>query len=241
MDPIHHRFIRGAQSVRPMGMTIRQKAHAELDSYQMCVTTVDTFTALCNNSLDWDTKDGFRHSQLDVDWVAVPVTQSMIGQEYMVPYIASFLSSDLWSGTVTQHTLVSRPAEDTTLTFSEATMPCINNIDVPGCRQVMLVLMDETSQFNSRVVSLKCGTAVINLTIWTGRNEMDTRSFGTLWRRFWCTENIEKIGMQGCAAYDEIVSRLSVGQANHLALSLVSELCMARGTREWRLSRPRVG
>ncbi|KAK1137400.1 hypothetical protein K0M31_001911 [Melipona bicolor] len=138
----------------------------------MSATTVDIFTSLCSNSRV--VSKLFSYSDIDINWTAVPVSNEMIDKSCLIPYIASFMTSDIWSGTVNHLIQTGRPSPDELLVYNETLMPCINNIDVPGVNRVMRVITP----------------------LWKGNNNIAVSNFGALWKAYWTTdnENIENDG-----------------------------------------------
>lgn len=95
-DPIIYRFIRNPSSVMAIKAIIQPKPTFNFDQCLMSATTADVFTALCNNSCV--ANEFFLYSDIDINWTAVSVFNEMKGQSYLISYIASFMTSDIWNG-----------------------------------------------------------------------------------------------------------------------------------------------
>ncbi|KAL0102399.1 hypothetical protein PUN28_017976 [Cardiocondyla obscurior] len=150
----------------------------------------------------------------------------MLGQSWLLAYIFAFLSSDAWSGTVNYMTSSNRtfPDKEDYNTF-ETYLPAVNNIDVPGCRRVMLVLIDETSQncpANINIPTLAQAPCIVPM--WRGRGELQGESLANAWNSFWCTANIANARRDTLCAFNEVSGLLGVSDCVGTSLSLVAEL-----------------
>lgn len=96
------RFIRKPKSITYSGYDIIRKPSFYTTEYKVIAMPIDTFVCLANNSINQTTQD-FDYKGLDIDWTAVPISNSIIGQGHIVPYIAGFMTSDLWAGTVNHY------------------------------------------------------------------------------------------------------------------------------------------
>lgn len=210
MDPLIWRFLRDPVSVKYAGSTIQKKPGYHVSDYRVACVPVDTFVSMCNNSGGPGVHQNFIYGSLDIEWTAVPVFNSMIGQRFLIPYIAAFMTSDLWSVTVNHHVSVIREGVDERLVFHESLMPCVNSVDISGPRRVLLVLMDETSQHNSVEFTLGYEGGGVSVPIWNGRDEMSDVAFGEAWSQFWSDDNYHNIGRDCALAYMKICSRLGV-------------------------------
>ncbi|KOX81115.1 hypothetical protein WN51_10040 [Melipona quadrifasciata] len=126
-DPIIYRFIRNPSSVMAVRTVIQPKPSFNFDRYLMSATTVDIFTSLYDLHL---TSELFSYNDIDINWTAVPVFNGMIDKSCLIPYIASFMTSDIWSGTVNHLIQTVRPSPDELLVYNETLMPYNNNIPV---------------------------------------------------------------------------------------------------------------
>ena len=139
LDPISHRFVRKAIHIEKMGMNIVHKPNFVANEWKVIAMGLDTFMAIANNSFADQTPLGYGRDTLDQDWVAVPVTSMMINQSWLLTYIACFLSSDFWSGTVNYIYRTRRlgPAVRN-YTMTETYLPCANSVHIPGPKRVAL-------------------------------------------------------------------------------------------------------
>lgn len=145
-DPIPYRFLRKPLNVSGSGLDILQKPGTDPDSWQTTAMPLDTCVALANNSYFSSTVPGFTYGGLDVTWTAVPVPSRLLGQTHLLAYVYSFLSSDAWSGTVSYRYSTTRLGPNKKIYRSNETyIPTVNSVDIPGPRNVCLVLIDETS------------------------------------------------------------------------------------------------
>lgn len=224
LDPTPTRFIRKERTVQYMGQVIYEKPNFNPGEYKIIAMPVDTFVAIANNSFFENAPTGFEYRSLDVDWVAVPVSSDMLGQQSLIPYVAAFLSSDLWSGTVNQHVEVEYEFGNVKRRMDESWMPCVNSVNIPGVKRVALILIDETSQTNQNNVRLATGQQYVEVPIWKGTAAVVPVSWGNLWRVYWNSLNIDRIRHTTILAHEKICTRMGVGDACGTAVSLVAEL-----------------
>lgn len=191
----------------------------------MTAMPLDTFVALAINSYYPTTVPTFTYGGLDVTWTAIPVPSRLIGQSHPLAYIYTFLSSDTWSGTVTHRAVTTRRGPTgTTYTSNETYIPIINNIDIPGVKNVCLVLIDETSYNSPLSVKIALREVSVDVPVWKGPTAVASVSSWALWDRFWRQENIPGIRRDTILAYNEICTRLGVSDACGTSLSLLNEL-----------------
>lgn len=224
LDPTPAKFIRNEKSIVYEGQVIREKPNFDAGAYKIIAMPIDTFVAVANNSFFENAPNGFDYKSLDVDWVGVPISSDLLGQQTLIPYIAAFLTSDLWAGTVNQHINVTYESNNKTYRYDETWMPCVNSVNIPGVKRVALVLIDETSQTTQTSVRLSTGQQYIEVPLWKGTNAIAPVNWGNLWRVYWNTNNIDRIRHTTLLAHEKICTRLGVGDACGTAVSLVAEL-----------------
>lgn len=223
-DPIFYRFLRKPSEIVDLGLSIMQKPGTDANGWRAVAMPLDTFVALANNSYYPSTVNGFEYSGLDVTWTAVPVPSRLLGQSHLLAYLFSFLSSDAWSGTVFQSTTTTRSGVDHNYRSNETYIPVINSIDIPGVRNVALVLVDETSQNSPNSFRISVGPIAANVSVWKGPNVVNSVPLWPLWDAFWDDRNINAIRRDTVLAFSEICTRLGVSDSCGTALSLLSEL-----------------
>lgn len=226
-DPIVYRFIRKPKNVSGIGLDILQKPGVVPDTWKAVAMPLDTFVALANNSYYSSPVPGFTYGGLDVNWTAVPVPSRLLGQSHLLAYLMSFLSSDSWSGTVSYLSSMRRTSPENprnSYNTIDNLLPTINNIDVPGVRNVCLVLIDETSQTSCTEVRMAISDAVIKIPVWKGTNDVRPVSIWPLWARFWHADNIPGIRRDTILAHAEICTRLGISDACGTSLSVLAEL-----------------
>lgn len=224
-DPIPHRFVRKPTSVSGSGMDILQKPGVNAASWKSVAMPLDTFVALANNSYYSHTPEDFTYGGLDVTWTAVPVPSRLLGQSHLLAYIMSFLSSDSWSGTVNYKTTTERKGpEAKDYLMNETYIPTVNSVDIPGVRNVCLVLIDETSPNCPADIRLAMRDVSATIPVWRGTNEVAPVSIWPLWEKFWSRINIPGIRRDTALAFSEICTRLGVSDACGTALAILAEL-----------------
>ncbi|XP_011686539.1 PREDICTED: uncharacterized protein LOC105449216 [Wasmannia auropunctata] len=224
-DPIPYRFVRKPKTVSGTGMDIMQKPGVTPNAWKAIAMPLDTFVALENNSYYSTTPDGFTYGELDVNWTAVPVPSRLLRQSHLLAYLFSFLSSDAWSGTVTYGSVTTRDGPNGKVyKMVETYVPVVNSINVPGVRNVCLVLIDETSPNCSANVKLSLRDVAVDVPVWKGPQNEVPVSIWALWDKFWNTENIPGIRRDTTFALSEICTRLAVSDTCGTALSLLAEL-----------------
>ncbi|BAR72204.1 capsid protein [Camponotus yamaokai virus] len=224
LDPTPIRFIRNEHKVTYDGQVIREKPGFDAGEYQVIAMPIDVFIALANNSCFENAPHGFEYKDLDIGWTAVPVSSDIANFDTLIPYLAAFLTSDLWSGTVNQHYSIEYQSDNIRRRFDETWMPCVNSVNIPGQKRAALILIDETSMTTQNFVKLTTGQQFINVPIWKGNNNVVPVNWGNLWRAYWNTNNISKIRHTALLAHEKICTRMGVGDACGTAVSLVAEL-----------------
>lgn len=224
-DPIPYRFVRKVKSASFEGISIQQKPNTTPDDWKIVAMPLDTFVALANNSYFATTPANFSYNELDVTWTAVPIPSRLLGQSHLAAYLYSFLSSDAWSGTTSYKVITRRDGPDNKkYQMNEFYMPVINGVDIPGPKNICMVLIDETSPNCPATIPMRLRDVAIAVPVWRGPNAVVPISSWPIWDRFWRTDNIEGIRRDSVFAFNELCTRLGVSDACGTALSLLAEL-----------------
>ncbi|KAI4482526.1 hypothetical protein M0802_013630 [Mischocyttarus mexicanus] len=222
LDPILLRFVRNVNfNTRNNSIFISQKADFPSSPLLITAMPLDTFTALANNSFYHATVDGFDYAGLDSDWVAVLVSSRMIGQSHLLAYITSWMSSELWAGTVNFRVSgTSRLDDSNNISVNNSYIPSVNSVHIPGPTRVAIVLVDETPDNVGSHLTIR-GTDV---PIWRGRQVVTPVNIGELWARFWNHNNIAGASRDLLMAHEEICNKLGVENSCDMAASLSAEM-----------------
>lgn len=175
-----------------------------------------------NNNQNWVP------NRMDEYWTAVPCRSEFLTRRAMIPYIISFLHSLYWSGRVNwfQGGLSSPnvPTPDNTMETSFAYMPSTSSIHIPGPQNVILVLVDSTSQYGSTEVQMWGPLRVpVYRGTTLGPDNQPVDMIGP-WNNWFTTDNIPNIIDDCNSAYAEVTNHLSVENNTELSLSLVAEV-----------------
>lgn len=182
-DPIPYRFVRKAANVEYIGMSIQQKPHIVPEDWKIVAMPLDTFVALANNSYFATTPPDFSYSALDVSWTAVPVPSRLLGQSHLIAYIYSFLSSDAWSGTTSFKMTTKRDGPNNKkYSMSEYYLPVVNGVDIPGPKNVCMVLVDETSPNCPTTTPVRLRDVAVVVPVWRGPTQVMPVSSWMLWQ-----------------------------------------------------------
>jgi len=158
---IPHRVIRGWETTQYIGMEIGQPRPGQLDGYHITAMPIDVFNSFtfekCNHAIrNEEHEELFFPDESDNSWVAIPIKQEQLKDVSVIPYIASFLTSDLFTGRV-NHVFKGRYV-DTNAVYGAKTMalrimPCVNSVSIPGPKMAILVLIDCTSTSHPNTVT----------------------------------------------------------------------------------------
>lgn len=219
------RFIRKPTHMRFDGMAIYEKPGVSSLKLDIIAMPIDTFVCVANNTHFEVFPRDFSYTMLDVEWIAVPVPTDLIGQTTLIPYIASFLSSELWSGTVNAHYTAGYVEGEDEKIYRHTWLPACNNVHIPGVNRVCLVLIDEVSHKVEPSLTLAIGDFSVRIPIWSGSpNPPDPVDWMPVWQGYWLTRNIDVIRQTTVQAHEIICTRMGVGDACGTALSLAAEM-----------------
>lgn len=103
-------------------------------------------------------------------------------------------------------------------------LPVVNNVNIPGVKNVCLVLIDETSQTCCNSVKMTIERTSITITVWKGNSVVNPVDMWPVWNAFWKTENIPGIRRDTTLAHSEICTRLGDSDTCGTSLFILSEL-----------------
>lgn len=221
-ETIYYRFLRGwtRGSTDNMGIDIIRPI-VPTES-RIIAMPLDVFVALCNNKYTHNVPM-FAASGCDVTWTAVPVRNEILNRRWIIPYIASFLTSELWNGT-TNFRILGEYSDSEKMNkrkLGYRVMPAANSVSIPGPRNVILVLADNSTVYTQP----RCIVNGTNINVWTGEvNLPEHQSFARMFYDWWNTENAYNIPTDCSAAHHEINTKICTGNSCDLGMSLVAEL-----------------
>lgn len=174
----------------------------------------------------------YSYDQADQSWVAIPIDDRMINSQNIIPYIAAFLSSELWNGTVSYgyDAITKNQNNENIYNAAVETMPAVNSVYIPGAHNFILVLVDANA-LNRRTTVPLGGQQV---PIFNGQNVIQNSiNFNNIWNNFWNipeggANNVDPILKQCMGAMDEMQDRILVGNTSNLTSSILSEIYVAQ-------------
>lgn len=163
----------------------------------------------------------YTYNDLDVAWTMVPITSTFIANRASIPYIASFLDSSYWNGTVNYNWYGTNTGEvKNGSTNYCCMMPSCNSVRIGGPIHTLLVLVDATSGGGEANVVVGGGI----VPVWgVGRDAVPV-DFVPMFETFWTQANADSIPRQCASAYTELCARLGSDTSCGEAISLASEL-----------------
>lgn len=219
-DPIQYRVFRNFTRTGVVATHIYKPPQPRVDCKILAVG-VDLFTSfMIDKTGALDNGGNFTYQNADVTWTAVPVRAAMMNQHYIVPYIASFLTSEIWAGrtafNIGGHYLMTPGAN---VAAEINLLPCANNVYIPGPVDVVLVLLDSSSTF-----------AQGNLTIMGNQIPLYSNApvapipFLPIFDAWFSEDNVGRIPMDCATAVNSLSSMLGVENSTNLGLSIAAEL-----------------
>lgn len=227
-DTTHLRFTRNCatQSVNMDRWISSRSVH---DSYKITCCTSDIFNAIILNrdsqtNANMNTSANWKVSDLDTKWTMVPIRTSFLSNPGLVPYIASYLTSELWNGTVSHSRRVTwLNTSNQPLWYGvEGTMPVINSVYIHGPKNVMLVLMDENAR-DCSLSKIKVGNAEVTVRR-SYADAFEEVEFYDIWANFWKNDNFSTIPNDCNNALTELSQYIAVDDTMHRSLGFVAEL-----------------
>ncbi|UOI84727.1 capsid protein [Ceratitis capitata totivirus 1] len=172
---------------------------------------------------------------MDIDWIAVPVSNELAHSSYLMVYLAAFFSSDLTFGRVS--TKYSYTASHDAQIKGEITVsPASNLAYISGPRSIIIVLTDENTQSAGEYLRLPHGRVPIYRGSMpreapAGRDgpisTAEPLNFNNSWSAYFTTPNLPKIHAAIPTAWSYMVSKLAIHNTAGEALSAAAELCLA--------------
>ncbi|XP_066593635.1 uncharacterized protein [Prorops nasuta] len=218
-DPIKYQVIRRATcDVNSFEASIINE-HTMYPDCRLLVTTLHTAVNIVTGEVFSDLPEPFNRNSLDDEWTMVPVRLCM-SSDTLVPYIAAFMTSRLWAGSVNlkwSMTWFDSNWEKAKTGFYYG-MPRCNSVQIPGPRNVMLVIVDGDCQHIPQIMRI----GNLNVDVYQKGKKAIPCDFTTIWKEFFQTKNIKRIRTTCLNAINEICNLLAVGKACGAATALAA-------------------
>lgn len=198
------------------------------NAWAFSVTSIDTLGQYLLNK--WGPNATFPSSGLDKQWTIIPVTHKDWTPSSIVPYLASFLDTSLWTGKVNYYVTTS-PAGTSTdpAQFKHRVrytlMPASAMALIPGPKKFILCFMDTTSQYMPSTVQIDKS----NYKVCTQPDHLLDSQFlydwyAQVWKPWFVATRANDLATHCGFAYNRLVSEYSVGDTVGRALTIASEL-----------------
>lgn len=124
-------------------------------NYKFIITTLDLVGRYVKNKTPAILKADFPPSRIGSEWTIIPVRTGFQDADSLMVYIASFLDSRLWNGSVNWVSNINyKDDKKLTQEYRMCGMPAVNNLLVLGVTTFMLVLVDSQGQYSADTIIL---------------------------------------------------------------------------------------
>lgn len=190
---------------------------------------LDVAISIGVNKLNNDAPAPYDYAGMDVEWTMVPIRQAALNNGYAGFYIASFLDSAYWNGTVnwTREGSWSDNNWEKNQLGRQIFMPNINSVRIPGPIHILLVLLDSTSGSSPNMVTIPGSGGALDVPVWWQGRNVAPVSWRDYWNRMWTNDRRAQIPYHCSGAYNEICSTLGVADTCGLALNIAAELYLS--------------
>lgn len=225
---IYHRVVRNWTTSEYLGASIALPNEPwKLEGYKFIAMPLDIFVSFMLNKYGReDCNEEFVYQGVDSEWTAIPVRSELLGETTIIPYIAAFLSSELWNGRICHRNrghwtdLTDKKNPDNAV---QTITPSCNSVHIQGPKKFILVMTDFSSGYPPNGVNI----SNIAVPVWKGVipiPDEDIPDFANIWNQFFTTANINRVLMSSTSALNEIDARLGVENAGSIASSIAAEL-----------------
>lgn len=239
---LDRQFIRQQKPGTRSSLTMRVAAAAAADRIDITAIAV-TLPAFAGhmkgvdtllNHMDPTISVGFQLSQMDVDWVAVPVDSAVLHAPWLLEYIIAFLSTSVWNGRMNWiwHANYTADNNGQQRAFF-TTIPMAHNVYVPGPTKAMLVLVDDNGYTATTSMSIPNHQGMVN--VYPGSRSIKpvpvnltdyTFSLTAAWYdQVFTTTGYSHSAERMLRATQYMERHLSTNMAFAAAVTLASELC----------------
>lgn len=193
VDPIIFRTIRN-KSIKAFekGVSISRREISEVPSLMVVTSHLSHFIKYMARVVPVHTD--FDPNMLDIDWIVVPVTTSVLSNPSRLgAYVMCHLSSEYWNGTVTwmkksAYGIPEKYVPPTTVDKQrcgwgcEYFMPASNSVYIPGVNKVWLVVVPSTSEAQA---SISMFSTQIPNSPDSKTKKLNPKEINTAWREYW--------------------------------------------------------
>lgn len=227
-DPSRSALVRGYTEVAFTGPHISSNpALRRLEGGRICAVPLDLAIQISINKLEPGTMPNFPYNLMDVSWCMVPVRQSYLNNSSVLAYIICHSTSEYYSGMINYYSSgFYMTADDQHLPTTLTVMPAGNCCHIPGCKNIMLVLLDCTTSSSPESIRLGDGQFVVPTVVNTAY-AVDA-DLSAMWNAYFVDGNIPRIQRDFLGAYSELANNYSTSTAIGTALSISAELCHAQ-------------
>lgn len=220
-----YRVVRGVKKLEYVGVEISPVVAIRPAHSRMLAVPLDLFTNfMLDKQPPLDEEDIFGYQTVDYSWTAVPIRSETMRQRGAVPYIGSFLTSTLWSGSV-NHVYTGTVGNAAGTQENKVVirlMPSVNSVYMEGPKDVVLVLVDYTSQNCPPTVRV----AGMEIPVYRGQSvpEDELFDFMDIWNVWWSNGNINTISRDAGYAHKQVCQMLGVENSCLIANAMAAEL-----------------
>lgn len=173
-------------------------------------------------------EDIFPVTMLDVTWIVIPISHTMLGKRSLTAYIASFLSSRLWNGCVS-HCIATKAYSSSDKQSKHfptvySRMPACINVSIDGPLNAIICLYEDTEKYGLGSVRMSGHTGAIPVYKTDVPIDSCVVDFEAAWRNYFITDDADLIAGDFCDAYNTICGTLATEDCCGSALSIVAEL-----------------
>lgn len=231
VDPTPLKFLRRTRNVprTPAFKFALPSVPPKKNEWCFSVCTIDTLGCYLQNK--WGgANDKYPSSAVDKTWTVIPLPYRDFSPSSLVPYVASFLDSQLWTGLVNYTVTLSPRGPSTDPSRDKhrvkyTCMPASNMSYVPGPKRFIICLTDTTSQYAQSTIRVhKKEVKVCSRPSQLTEDAYCVDWYESVWKDWWKTANQEEISTHCGFAYNRLISDYAVADTVGRALALASEL-----------------
>lgn len=226
---IQHRIIRGWQEQQYLGCEISNLRDIYPNTYITAITldsfisyTFDKCSSIIYRQDGQERVHTFLPGDMDTDWVAIPITQRQLRSSFVVPYIAAFMTSSLWSGKVNHvmRGMYQDSGKTRSINSVFRLMPAANSVHIEGPKRVMLVLVESFNISTQRTVMIDG----VPVNVFDNTRDIEEEDFTDIWTQWFRNEDLNYLKKQAVLAINDMTAYNCVENTSSIALSVVAEL-----------------
>lgn len=234
MDKFDRQFLRGqdVSSRSERRDYIRPIAARDKLEIKVIAVSLPAFSAHLKNLdplMSNPANGGIPLDNMDAEWTAVPFSSDLVGQPWLMEYLMTFTTSEVWAGRLsTISTSNYKSADGKPHTVYTTGIPLAHQVYIPGPKKLVLVMLDDNTYSRQSTLTLQDG---VTLNIYRGCRITDAGTFADMWVNIAnsmyalftdATYSRSAQNMVNCLQYME--SYLCTSMAYPLAVSLAAEI-----------------